>query len=159
MSKQKVYRHDALCPKRGSNWVKKASDSHGKRTYKHNHCGRKHQEGAKHRFIDEQKAQAAKMRAEGMILFATARVVGASVPTVSKWVKKGALMAESLTRFLSWRTNGRRSGVRASIAAFDEMWTYLGVRRGEWRKCLWIWTAAVEEMDGVRWRMYEVGDR
>ena len=30
-----------------------------------------------------------KMRAEGMSLSATARVVGASVPTVSKWVKKG----------------------------------------------------------------------
>ncbi len=39
------------------------------------------------------------------------------------------------------------------------MWTYLGVRRGERRKDLWIWTAVVEERDGVRWRMYEVGGR
>ena len=38
------------------------------------------------------------------------------------------------------------------------MWTYLGIRRGERRQDLWIWTAAVEERDGVRWRMYKVGD-
>ena len=43
--------------------------------------------------------------------------------------------------------------------AFDEMWTYLGIRRGERRQDLWIWTAVVEEMDGIRWRMYEVGGR
>lgn len=49
----------------------------------------KHQEGAKHRFSDEQKEQAVKMRAEGMSLLATARLVGASVPTASKRVKKG----------------------------------------------------------------------
>ena len=73
--------------------------------------------------------------------------------------KKGALAAERLTRFLAWRTSGRRDSVRASIVAFDEMWTYLGVRRGERRQDLWIWTAVVEERDGVRWRMYEVGDR
>ena len=43
--------------------------------------------------------------------------------------------------------------------AFDEMWTYLGIRRGERRQDLWIWTAVVEERDGLRWRMYEVGGR
>ena len=42
---------------------------------------------------------------------------------------------------------------------FDEMWTYLGIRRGERRQDLWIWTAAVEERDGFRWRIYEVGGR
>ena len=73
--------------------------------------------------------------------------------------KKGALATERLTRFLSWRTSGRRDSVRASIVAFDEMWTYLGMRRGERRRDLWIWTAVVEERDGVRWRMYEVGGR
>ena len=31
------------------------------------------------------------MRAEGMRLSTTARVVGASVPTVSNWVKKGGI--------------------------------------------------------------------
>ena len=78
---------------------------------------------------------------------------------VSEWIKKGALATERLTRFLSCRTSGRQSGVRVSIVAFDEMWTYLGKRRGERRRDLWIWTAVVEEPDGVRRRMYEVGGR
>ena len=91
---------------------------------------------------------------------ATARVMGASVTTVSKWVKKrGQWRTERLTRFLAWRTSGRPGGVRASVMAFDEMWTYLGIRRGERRQDLWIWTAVVEERDVLRGRMYEVGGR
>ena len=91
MAKPRVYRHDALCPKCGSNWVKKDGHSRGKRQYKCNQCGKKRQEGAKHRFTGEQKAQAVKMRAEGMSLSAAVRVMGASVPTVSEWVKKGGV--------------------------------------------------------------------
>ena len=91
MAKQRVYRHDALCLKCGSNWVKKDGHSRGKQQYKCNQRRRKHQEGAKHRFTDEQKEQAVKMCAEGMSLSATARVMGASIPTVSKWVKKRGL--------------------------------------------------------------------
>ena len=158
MAKQRVCRHDALCPKCGSNWVKKDGHSRGKQQYKCNQR-RKRQEGAKHRFTDERKEQAVKMRAEGMSLSATARVLGASAPTVSEWVKKGALATERLTRFMSWRTSGRRDSVRASIVAFDEMRTYLGIRRGAGRKDLWIWTAVVEERDSFRWWMYEVGGR
>ena len=95
MAKARVYRHDALCPKCGSNWVKKDGHSRGKQIYKRNQrC--KRQEGAKHRFADEQKAQAVKMRAEGMSISATARVVGASVPTVSEWVKKGGIGERAL---------------------------------------------------------------
>ena len=30
----------------------------------------------------------------------------------------------------------------------DEMQTHLGIRRGERRQDLWIWTAVVEEQDG-----------
>ena len=69
------------------------------------------------------------------------------------------MASERLTRFLAWRTSGGRDSVRASIVAFDEMWTYLGVRRGERRQDLWIWTAVVAELDGLRWRMFEVGSR
>ena len=35
----------------------------------------------------------------------------------------------------------------------------MGIRRGERRQDLWIWTAVAEERDGLRWRMYEVGGR
>ena len=96
MARPRVYRHDALCPKCGSNWVKKEGRARGKQIYKRNQRGRKHQEGAKHRFTDEQKAQAVKMCAEGMSLSATARVMGASVPTVSEWVKKRGHWQESV---------------------------------------------------------------
>ena len=69
------------------------------------------------RQADEQKEQAVKMRAKGISLSATVRVAGASVcGAVGR-----ALATERLTRFLAWRTGVRQSGVRASIAAFDEM--------------------------------------
>ena len=88
MAKPRVYRHDALCSKCGSNRVKKDGRSRGKQQYKRNQCRRKRQEGAKHRFTDEQKAQAVKMRVEGMSPSATAHVMGASAATVSEWIKK-----------------------------------------------------------------------
>ena len=96
MAKQRVYRHDNLCPKCGSNWVKKDGHSRGKQMYKCNQRRSKHREGAKHRFTDAQKEQAVKMRAEGMSLSATARVMGASVTTVSKWGKKRGRWRESV---------------------------------------------------------------
>ena len=96
MAKPRVYRHDAICPKCGSNWVKKDGRSRGEQMYKRNQRRRKRQEGAKHRFTDEQKAQAVKMRAEGMSLSATARVMGASAPVVSEWVKKRGRWQESV---------------------------------------------------------------
>ena len=97
-------RHDALCPKCGSNWVKKDGHPRGKQIYKRYQRRHKRQEGAKRRFTDRQKKQAVKMRAEGMILSATARVAGVRLPTVSKWGKKEALATERLTRFLEWQT-------------------------------------------------------
>ena len=45
------------------------------------------------------------------------------------------------------------------IRIYDEMWTYVGARRGEKRREVWIWTAVVEEADGRRWGCFEVGDR
>ena len=49
--------------------------------------------------------------------------------------------------------------IAASTIAFDEMWTYLGVRKAEKGNDLWVWTAAVEERDGSRWIDFEVGGR
>ena len=48
---------------------------------------------------------------------------------------------------------------QAKPFSFDEMWTYVGARRGENRRSVWIWTAAVEEWDGSRWADFEVGGR
>ena len=47
----------------------------------------------------------------------------------------------------------------AKVISFDEMWTYVGVRRGEKRNSVWIWTAVVEEANGERWSDFEVGSR
>ena len=90
MAKPKVYRQDALCPICGSNWVKKDGHSRGKQQFKCNQCGKKHQEGAKRRFTAAQKEQAIKMYADGTTLTAAARAVGASITTVSKWVKNSS---------------------------------------------------------------------
>ena len=48
---------------------------------------------------------------------------------------------------------------RAATVSFDEMWTYVGARRGENRRSVRIWTAVVEEWDGSRWADFEVGGR
>ena len=48
---------------------------------------------------------------------------------------------------------------QVKTVSFDEMWTYVGVRRGENRRSAWIWTAVVEEWDGSRWADFEVGYR
>ena len=37
---------------------------------------------------------------------------------------------------------------------FNEMRTYLGVQRGKKRQSAWIWTAAVDERDGSRYKAY-----
>ena len=47
---------------------------------------------------------------------------------------------------------------RAKVISFDEMWTYVGARRGKKRRSVWIWTAVVEEKDGERWADFEVGE-
>lgn len=44
------------------------------------------------------------------------------------------------------------------MISFDEMWAYVGARRGEKRLEAWIWTAVVVA-DGRRWGCFEVGDR
>ena len=59
----------------------------------------------------------------------------------------------------AWRTSGRVSTIVASTIALDEMWTYLGARKGEKRNDLWVWTAVVEERDGSRWMDFETGGR
>ena len=48
---------------------------------------------------------------------------------------------------------------RAKVISFDEMWTYVGVRKGKRRRSVWIWTAVVEESDGQRRADFEEGSR
>ena len=57
------------------------------------------------------------------------------------------------------RTGGLAGRQPAVAVSCDEMWTYLGARRGDQREERWIWTAVVREIDGRRWVDFEVGDR
>ena len=43
--------------------------------------------------------------------------------------------------------------------SLDEMWAYVGVRRGNSRNSRWIWTATLEDSMGNRWKDFEVEDR
>ncbi len=61
-----------------------------------------------------------------------------------------------MTRLRAERQPGMAS---ARVISFDEMWTYVGARRGEKRREVWNWTAVVVEADGRRWGCFEVGDR
>ena len=61
-----------------------------------------------------------------------------------------------MTRLRAERQPGMAS---ARVISFDEMWTYVGARRGEKRREVWIRTPVVEEADGRRWGCFEVGDR
>ena len=53
----------------------------------------------------------------------------------------------------------RRRTKPARVISLDELWSYVGVRRGKKRREVWVWTAVVEEGDGRRWVDFEVGDR
>ena len=48
---------------------------------------------------------------------------------------------------------------KVKTISFDEMWTYVGVRKGDRRQSVWIWTAVMEERHGSRWMDLEVGER
>ena len=48
---------------------------------------------------------------------------------------------------------------QVKTVSFDDMWTYLGARRGKKRRSAWIWTAVAVEWDGSRWADFEVGYR
>ena len=61
-----------------------------------------------------------------------------------------------MTRIRAARPPGKPT---PPVISFDEMWTYLGARRGEQRREVWIWTAVVEAANGSRWGCFEVGNR
>ena len=73
--------------------------------------------------------------------------------------KRGRQALTALGEWSERRNAGPVGRQRAAVVSCDEMWTYLGARRGEQREERWIWTAVVAEADGNRWVDFEVGDR
>ena len=90
MARARVYRHDIRCRRCGSNWMPKDGHTRRQQMYKCGDCKRKYTaEVRQPQFPEHAKRQAVQMRVEGASVSAAARVVGASVPSVSGWVKKG----------------------------------------------------------------------
>ena len=76
------------------------------------------------------------MRIEGAGMSAAARVVGASVMAVSRWLGEGAVAFERMRAMSAKRASGGAATIAASTIALDEIWTYLCARRKEKRNYL-----------------------
>ena len=95
------------------------------------------------------------MYTEGMGYAAISRVLDVKPETIYSWVKK-ALQAMAAPESERAR---RRLQVGVKVISLDEMWTYVGVKRGAKRNSRRIWTAVAEDALGNRWKRFEVGDR
>ena len=71
---------------------------------------------------------------------------------MGSWVKK----VHQAMRVVDMERKRRVDG-EVKVISFDEIWTYVKSRRRGKRRSCWIWTAVMEEVDGGRWRDYEVG--
>ena len=90
MARERSYRHDIRCRHCGSNWMPKDGHTRGRQVYKRGDCKRKYTaDAAQPRFPEQTKRQAVQMRIEGASISAAARIVGASVVTVSRWLGQG----------------------------------------------------------------------
>ena len=105
---------------------------------------------------------------------AISRVLGVKHETIYSWVKKAlqAMAALESERAAAGGYQTSRQGQRpldaerarllqvgVKVISLDEMWTYMGVRRGVARNSRRIWAAVVEGASGNRWKDFEVGDR
>lgn len=98
MARERVYRHDVRCRRCGSNWMPKDGRTRGHQVYKCGECKEKQVAAADQpRFQEHAKRRAVQMRMEGASMTA-ARAVGASVTSVSGWLKEeGRIRASSLS--------------------------------------------------------------
>ena len=112
MARERSYRHDIRCRHCGSNWMPKDGHTRGRQVYKCGDCNRKYTaDAARPRFPEQTKRQAVQMCVDGASISAAARVVGASVASVSGWIKKGAVACELMS---ARRANGRASAITVS---------------------------------------------
>ena len=90
MARARAYRHDVRCRRCGSKWMPKDGRARGRQMYKCGDCKKKRTaDGAQPHFPEHVKRQAVQMRIEGASMSAAARVVGASVTSVSRWLGEG----------------------------------------------------------------------
>ena len=69
------------------------------------------------------------------------RIPGVLPGTVYSWVKK----ARQARELMLWEVRRRKQQlIPARVIAFDEVWTYVKVRRKRKLREVWVWTAAAE---------------
>ena len=91
------------------------------------------------------------MYCEGMSISSISRALQVKVGTIYVWIKKKALWALKIVE----RRKEELKDQTVDEITLDEMWTYVGARKGDKRNSIWIWTAV---LDGKK-MIFEVGDR
>ena len=99
------------------------------------------------------------MLGEGMSISAVSRVLGIPEGTVSCWLYREGkrLIEENESKLEKLRREKGFKGVKS--ISLDEMWTYVGARKGVKRNSYWVWTAVIEVEDGEEVVTFEVGNR
>lgn len=67
------------------------------------------------------------------------------------------LLEENEKKLRKLRKEKGLKGVKS--ISLDEMWTYVGARKGDKRNSCWIWTAVVDVGEGEKIVTFEVGKR
>ena len=153
------YRHDIRCPDCGSNWCKKNGHQNGKQRFRCNECGRVFTpEAVRKKHPPEKKLLALKMLAEGMGISAVARALGIPGGTISCWLHREGERLKRINKEKVQKIKKETELKGVDSISLDEMWTYVGARRGEKRNSKFIWTAIIEDK-GKKVVTFEVGDR
>jgi len=155
------YRHDVRCPECGSNWcVKNGHQKNGKQKFMCKDCGRSFiWKGEKNKHPEKVKEQALRMLGEGMSISAVSRVLGIPEGTVSCWLyREGKKLIEENEMKLE-KLRKEKGFKEVKSISLDEMWTYVGARRGAKRNSYWVWTAVIEVENGEEVVTFEVGKR
>ncbi len=160
MARARVYRHDVRCPDCGSNRMRRDGCSrNGHQTYQCGDCPRRHTpEGAYRRPGNPRTCFGDVCRVRqperGGAAVSGERPGGERVGQ-----KKGKYVLNQFREAQRRRTEGAPGRQPAAVIAWDEMWTYRGVRRRGKREDCWIWTEVVAEKNGSRWLDFEVEER
>ncbi|MEO2083668.1 MAG: helix-turn-helix domain-containing protein [Desulfurobacteriaceae bacterium] len=155
----RTYRHDVRCPDCGSNWCKKNGRQNNKQRYRCNECGRVFTPVAsRKKHPREVKELALKMLSEGMGISAVARTLGLPEGTVSCWLHREGKRLEEINEKKLEKKRKEKGLEGVDSFSFDEMWTYVGARRGEKRNSKYIWTAVIGDGKEEIFT-FEVGER
>ena len=96
MARERVYRHDVRCRRCGSNWMPKDGYARAASSQVRRLQEKYTADAEQPHFPEHVKRQAVHMCVEGASISAVARVVRASAPSVSGWLKKWTIARERM---------------------------------------------------------------